>query len=319
MKLLIRILFLSLSCIPLFSSSQNLVPNPSFEDTANCKANYATIYVATPWFNSTIASPDYYTSFSQCGISSLNNPVGYQLPKSGLAYSGIYLWNDSTREYISIKLDSTLKAGKKYKTSLAVSPANNFMRGTDRIGVYFSQDTNGFYGPLQLLFTPQIENAINNIIVDTAKWTTITGTFIANGGESFLTIGNFYNNLNTNTVIINAGGFNGAYYYIDDVSVVRCDSCDVQGVYENRLASMNIFPNPFVNAFSIGSTNIGISQIEIFNLLGTPIPFSSTSQNNSTIQIVIDESHINEGPYFLKIFTSKEIYIRKIVKITNQN
>ncbi len=55
--------------------------------------------------------------------------------------------------------------------------------------------------------------------MDTLNWIEISGTFIAQGGERYIAIGNFYSDANTETVVVPSGssGFNGAYCYIDSV------------------------------------------------------------------------------------------------------
>ena len=57
---------------------------------------------------------------------------------------------------------------------------------------------------------------------DTLNWKLIQGIYVANGGESFITIGNFNNDLTTDTITSNSTSlYDGAYYYIDDVSVIE--------------------------------------------------------------------------------------------------
>jgi len=73
-----------------------------------------------------------------------------------------------------------------------------------------------------------VVNEVDRILNDTKGWTEIQGEFVAEGGERFLTIGNFYSfnksnvvsTTNTNTPL------QGAYYYIDDVEVICLDSID---------------------------------------------------------------------------------------------
>ena len=55
----------------------------------------------------------------------------------------------------------------------------------------------------------------------------ITGTpivYAAGGGENYITIGNFYNDANTDTMILSSFPDNIIYYYTDDISVVEYDT-----------------------------------------------------------------------------------------------
>src|SRR5438093_448569 len=103
----------------------NLVPNYSFEDTLNCATWVGGPNVAYPWFNPTIATPDYYTIYTSCGIPQPSSANGYQFPKTGDAYMGIGLYNSAGgREYIEAQLDSPLVSGNKYCVSFYINRAN---------------------------------------------------------------------------------------------------------------------------------------------------------------------------------------------------
>ena len=314
MKYIFTISF-SLCCF--FTKAQtNLVPNPSFEDTLNCSTNFGQVGAAFPWFNATNCTPDYYSDYSSCGFPSLSNPVGYQLPATGVAYSGIYLWAGSTREYISVKLDSVLQSGKKYKVNFSVSPANDFMYATDKISAYLSVDTFGFFGGActQLSLLPQINNSLG-IIADTLNWTVVTGNFIATGGEVFLTIGNFNSNSNTNTSIINSGGIGGAYYYIDDVSIVRCDTCSLNNFSELFLNGSTAFPNPFTTGTEIQFPSIygQISFISLFDCTGKEIEIKcSIGEEKDKTIINIFRNDLPIGFYFIKIYTATNCLTQKL-------
>src|SRR3990172_5781652 len=66
-----------------------------------------------------------------------------------------------------------------------------------------------------------------SFISDTTNWVLVSGEFVATGAEKFMTIGNFYNDLNTNTQNVNPSATqNYSYYYIDDVSVMRSPTVD---------------------------------------------------------------------------------------------
>lgn len=70
---------------------------------------------------------------------------------------------------------------------------------------------------------------INQAFSDTTQWTQIQGCFTANGGEQYITIGNFNYNVNTDTLYVGTNNpdpnytnplYDYSYYYIDDVSLL---------------------------------------------------------------------------------------------------
>ena len=65
----------------------------------------------------------------------------------------------------------------------------------------------------------------NPVITDTLNWIKVSGIYIAQGGEKYITIGNFFDNAHTYEDTLNAQSqYIEAYYYIDDVSVLEINS-----------------------------------------------------------------------------------------------
>ena len=69
---------------------------------------------------------------------------------------------------------------------------------------------------------PQIVDS--NIVSDTVNWTKVQGSFIANGTETFITLGNFHDTAHTAHAPGFGAGGPGAYYLLDDVSVIATDA-----------------------------------------------------------------------------------------------
>ncbi|HMW11225.1 MAG TPA: hypothetical protein PJ987_12390, partial [Bacteroidia bacterium] len=218
------------------ADSQNLVLNPSFEDTIACPTTTAIPMQCEYWYTANIGSPDYFSEQPDifCGTSYVpQSGVGYQYARTGIAYVGLatlmqplnpnYL---NRREYIGGELSDTLKQGHEYCVSFYVSVAEELKYVTDGIGLYLSVDSAVDYTiNINLSFIPQIENPSGNIIYDTLNWVQISGTYIANGGEKYLTIGNFKDNANTMIDSINNSVPQSqyeSYLFIDDVSVIDC-------------------------------------------------------------------------------------------------
>ena len=307
------------------ADSQNLVLNPSFEDTILCPTTIFPMQCKY-WYRATMGSPDYFSEQPDifCGTSYVpQSGVGYQYARTGIAYVGLatlmqpsnpnYL---NRREYIGGELSDTLKQGHEYCVSFYVSVAEELKYVTDGIGLYLSVDSAVDYTiNTNLSFIPQIINPAGNIIYDTLNWVQISGTYIANGGEKHLTIGNFKDNLNTMIDSVNNSVPQSqyeSYLFIDDVSVIDC----TVGIneLENQQLQFFISPNPVKNKLLIQLTksNSEIRKLEIVNVLGEIVLSTNNFQLQSKIET--DVGFLKSGVYFVKVFSDKGIAVKKFVK-----
>ena len=83
--------FFSLLFLTFFSSSQNLVPNYSFDFDTACPSGTTEIYYAVPWINPNTGSSDYFNGCASLGsnVSVPNNFSGEQAANTGIGYAGI--------------------------------------------------------------------------------------------------------------------------------------------------------------------------------------------------------------------------------------
>lgn len=229
--LLLFIFVLHAKCI-----SQNLVPNASFEEYANCPDGDDQLYLCNYWFNPTDASPDY---FNRCSKDSLlgipYNCDGYQQLRSGNAYAGIINFDNeyqSYREFIGAKLLEPLKSGKTYQISMYVSLSDSSQFANNRFGISLSREDKPqrIHAKTNAYNLWQCDNNIlvrnNNIGYDTTYWHLIKVDYVAKGNEAYLFIGLCRNNVRKGNYLAvkyfgkTHNGHNGyAYYYIDDVAV----------------------------------------------------------------------------------------------------
>ncbi len=203
--------------------SQNLVPNPSFETYTVCPTNVnnGEPFQGPPWYIPTDGSTDYLNACANPGNAGVpNNLFGNQNAHTGVAYAGIGMWFVSFvyREYLTVPLTETLMADTAYEVSFYVSRAENSC-GEDKIGAYFSQTPPPNVGIGVLPFDPQVSSNLG-IISNNTDWTLITGCFVAEGGEQYMTLGNFFNN-NEMTLDPACSPAIQSYYYVDDVSVIK--------------------------------------------------------------------------------------------------
>jgi hypothetical protein len=94
--------------------TQNLVPNPSFEDTVYCPNNSGQLTATKFWYSPTAGTSDY---FNRCSdqINGLQIPytgLGYQ-NTLGNSYAGMQIFFDPFGsdwiEYIQVQLNEPLK------------------------------------------------------------------------------------------------------------------------------------------------------------------------------------------------------------------
>jgi hypothetical protein len=308
MKQLTLILLLTAST---FLVGQNLVPNPSFENYSSCPTATGQFNLSIPWFmplNTNNASSDFYNACNTTTAGVPNNSSGYQVAHSGDGYAGVYTYGSEVREYIQVQLTSPLSAGISYNIELYVSPSEVHNYFADGMGVYVSIGSVAGVGGYLLPFIPQVVNPIGNVISDTTSWTLVSGTYIALGGEDHITIGNFSDDANTDTLLNNAIGFflGRAYCLIDDVSVTPTPV----GIDEITLATIKIHPNPTKDRITISLEEGTANSVTIRNSLGQLLLSDKTSTN----QVELDLSPCPTGIYFLQLEVDGQVITKKVVK-----
>ena len=217
----------TLLVIPLisgFAKAQNIAPNPSFETYSPCPTTYGNggSLECTPWQNGNQATADYYNACATgTDVWVPDNIQGSQTAHTGNAYTGIYMRESSIwREYIQAPLLEPCVAGYSYEVSFYVSLADLYCP-TANFGAYLSVNPppgNNIGTPGVI---PQVESNLG-FITENNDWVLVSGCFTAQGGEQWITIGNFYNNANTPMQPGCTTSY-ASYYYIDDVSVVQGD------------------------------------------------------------------------------------------------
>ena len=235
----ILLLFI-LSFVFTAKTQYNLVPNSGFEEVPNCDDFTSLLNQAPPWQNPTeFGSPDLLSYCNPNNITWINE---MQLPHSGISYAGFYSGlhysspvNDA-REYIQTQLIDSLKPLSQYLVSYYLSMAEFGRYATNNIGLHFSDTAmyrNGNSIEFTLLdFPVQILPFGNPIIKDTSDtyWFKVEAIYAAQGGEKFITIGNFSGDIETifeNTIPPTnnwIGVTDEAYYFIDDISITPIDS-----------------------------------------------------------------------------------------------
>lgn len=253
----------------------NLVFNGSFEDYRTCPRKVDALGVLTlveGWYQPTRGSADYFNicGSRECGVP--KNKLGEQAAHSGEGYCGIYCSKNNYREYLQTRLRRRLHPGDSIQITYYVSLSEESTGAITTMGALFTEESisdtvrgilmhkeqnklsDGVVQTMLRPLTPQVVN-FDTPLTNTRNWQCISGTFVAQGGEQYVTIGNFYT--------IEQSGYAepdsltellpGAYYYIDDVTV-ECLKCDPPETDEVNVDSVYLTHEQ--PAFSVGGTFI---------------------------------------------------------------
>lgn len=298
-------------CSP--GSSLNLVCNPGFEYYISCPQHLSQLNQAYGWYVSGDDPDFFHASTAGTEVAIPQNIYGYQYPNSGNGMAGLGSYErvspsnlNCGLEYIGTKLIDTLEIGQKYYLSFYVSFAE-MLKGyqkiaTNKMGMRFStKPTGGWAG------RPALNNSAhlyaNTILSDTLSWVHISGSFIADSAYSHLTIGNFFDYLNVDTLLVGSPviyGRSWSYYYLDDVCVSKdsltCSS--IVGIREQDRPSLSciIYPNPAESEITLQTDKEGTFDFLIFNLLGEEILSRRFSRKAK-----IDVSSLSNGTYLYLI------------------
>ncbi len=210
----------------------NLVKNYSFED-----------YVVCPSANNPAPPPPWYSAgkaYTATYINACNpdlsytvptNGSGYQYARTGNGYIGLYFingLNQNNRNYLQAKLKDSLYNQHSYYIEFFANLGNTQKYACNNVGLLLTNNAvyvDTLAHPLGVLpANPQILNYGNPVITDTLNWVKVSAIYKAQGGEQYITIGNFKTDAQTSYKQVQPTGYNGSAYFIDDVSVIPLDS-----------------------------------------------------------------------------------------------
>ena len=297
MKSLFSILFLVVSFISI--TGQNLVPNPSFEDHSGCPKTTDQFGYCVDWLNFR-NTPDYFNSCSDFMGVPLNI-AGFQQAKDGEAYAGISCYwtvNVDSREHIGIELLEPMETGTTYYASFWISKSDLPLSDVacNNQGIRFSTNlfTNGDSTPL-----PNWDHVHNQeVVTDSIGWTQIKGAFTADSNYLYMSIGNFFNDVNTDTIHLNSVASGEGYYYVDDVKL----STDSSFVYEmgihgeHEKLSILVYPNPCSDYLFVESNSMTVS-VTLRSITGELL----LERNERNPNFLMDMLDVSPGCYILEL------------------
>lgn len=237
-------------------SAQNFVPNGDFELHSGLPSSWAQWNLCNNWTNAGgtqvggfFADPDYFHT-NGTGPVNLPNAAPAQVQAyTGDAVMGFLGYHDpaggavNVREYLQVELTAPLFVGEEYNISFWIT------NGFSQIGHYYSCDGIGVNlstAPLSQTGNSYIDRPplleVQGEIWETF-WSNKSFLFTADSAYRYLTIGNFYPDSSTNRTVQISGPapFAGAYYFIDQVSLVVSVSSREEA-NDDHLVS--VYPNP---------------------------------------------------------------------------
>lgn len=316
-----RFFFIFCICLNCGLVAQNLVPNPSFEDTVQVNGQPG----LNTW-QTNIGTPDYFSEYYN-GVFS-NNKSSANIRGSQTAYDGAAIYafsvldrrNLNSREYMQVELLDTLAKGQEYEVEFYLSLADSFhlALADTNIGIVFKNELEPNNNDHKVReFRPfytsdTVWNSKNKI-----GWEKFHYTHRATGGEKALIIGCFLNDeqITFDTVAAGGGSFPfasvGSFYYIDQVSVALKDTATA--LREIALQEqMQVYPNPVTDDLQLNYSGKDQLRFQLYDLQGRKtIPEYIQSGNHFSMNL----SGLKTGIYLLHVNNSKgKQYTVKLIK-----
>ncbi len=216
--------------------SQNLVPNPGFEEFTRCPWGFSANrkdFRIHGWESPTSGTPDHFHSCSAGDSDVPVNWAGNSNAHSGKGYAGIYVWSTghNYREYLQGELAEPLKPGERYIVEFYFKLASYSVYAINRMALALSTERINVTHDRIIEILPVLSVEKDTAITEfTGSWERGCMEYVAKGGERYVLIGNFFTNQQTKATrlpfrhglspMLNTA----SYYYIDDVLVMSSDS-----------------------------------------------------------------------------------------------
>lgn len=253
------------------SLSQNLVPNPGFEETDSCTFGIGASAIHD-WYSANITF-DHLQGCQPYGAANglPMNTFTYQRPFEGNSCVGLFTYFlnglQEQREWVMVPLLEPMTVGQTYYCSLRANAAfggnaqyPQIWLASSNVGMLFTTNDRQWYAGDPL---PEALNQAHvlypQVLADTVGWTLVNGSFMADSAFRYLMIGNFFSNALTDTLHFADPNsvfpwYPWGYTLIDAVCVSPSPmGCDLgQGEGEEVLDGPMLFPNPAQDQLVIG-------------------------------------------------------------------
>ena len=285
----------------------NLVENGSFEIIKGKVKGLGCVEASDDWKNVTSAKADLFVKENKLPILlTSGNTYGKEDPKEGDNYAGLVVYSPKdkiARNYITSPLAQPMLKGKKYCVSMYISLAEGSKFATNNLGINFHKKQPKQEDNKTIVEKTAILHHQSKIMNATYGWEKVCGTYMADGGEEFITIGNFTATDKTKTEkAIKIKDYKGvlsdfAYYFVDNISVIMVDqksACDC-GNQENNKDTY------YHKIIMLEEKMTPIQRIEAHTAFFPFGKYELQETNRSTIDAVIIEMK-NNPTFILELF-----------------
>jgi hypothetical protein len=310
------------------SEGQNLVSNGSFEQFY-CTPGHITSYRFCEWVKppNNSGTPDGFRDFEPGNCSPCDCILGDhtfggntyarhgEFFVGGVAYY-IQGGQSNARENIQTKLDQPLIEGHHYKIGFSVKLGSRSKYIINHFGMLISDTayvTTNTYPLYSVIPTsPQLD--LDGPLYDSTKWTDLSTTYTAAGGEQFVTFGNFttdsalsitlnplYNPTDTLCLLTRFG----SYIFIDSVYIFDVTPAGVANINDEGIT---VYPNPVNDKLMLSlPCKEQNAELCIYSIEGKLF-------RKCEYQSSIDISLLKKGIYIIEIKTPEKVLRAKFMK-----
>ncbi|MBI1182837.1 OmpA family protein [bacterium] len=288
-----------------FIKGQNLIRNGNFEEFDEFENfDFGYKYLennVTTWRNPTLAKPKIYSD--------------EKTAKSGKSFAGIHCYGiKNYREYISTPLNCRLIKGETYILRMYVKLSDNSEFAMSSFGAALTKTRPDMKTSGPLTDSTQVFVDNKNFFFDTRAWVVVEDSFVAEGDEAFLTIGNFLTDEESvSKKVVRMAREGRAYYYIDDVRLFSknghdpckaiIDSFNCENV---KLSSTNILPDPSFECYTECPSNVNTSklyQLKYWDQTsGTPDYYNACSIIMSVPENIMGQEEARNGHGYVGMY-----------------
>jgi hypothetical protein len=299
------------------ADAQELVPNGDFNYSDACQpGSLPNNFMVEPWVRWS-SSSDFYHTCKSNDLSVPDSWGGGGNPLEGNGYVGMHVYSTAFtgREFVTVELLNALSEGVSYHVEFNVSMMDSAWYATKNIGTLFTVDLPPLNQADLLNLEPQVKYQGKDFLYNKIGWIKIEGSFIAEGGENQLTIGNFDTDEETDTLFVPSGGvppthsevfWSFAYYYIDGVSVIPDSIYLGINDIENEEV-FNLYPNPAQENVTVETKNGHNMHIELYDAIGGLV----LKQNMRSSRENIGVGHLPAGMYVITLLNKGTVVERR--------
>ena len=258
-------------------------------------------------------NPDYGKKYKViCTWDAIEGVDGYAVYVSTQYYpEGMWMGNVANTEFV---MGSDVE-GQLYFSVLTICDAENEIVSdrSEEVSVILSEDEvedfNAIKAPTNLTATANSTSSIE-----------LTWDAVENANSYFVYCNDEeIANITATTYVVENLEYNTEYCYTvtamgvdteSDPSEEACTKTLGESLIEGT-GFFKVYPNPVSDNITV-YTNLGISEVNIYNILGVNVYNETAALNNSRLDINV--SDFNEGVYFIKVKTEDKEIVKRFIK-----